>query len=67
MLNRRSAILALLALPLGDYRAWAYPNENNPGRLSINLDQWSGIVVQRGGRSITISTAEIFRALQETK
>jgi len=70
MLTRRNAIIAILAAPLGKFTAFAQTQAPAPlastasrARLTINLDQWAGIVVTHGKRSTTITSAEIFDAL----
>lgn len=67
MITRRMAVLALLASPLGYYKALAgqAPKGSAPGvaRLSIDLDQWAGIEVKKGTRTTFISAAEIWAAL----
>lgn len=63
MLTRRAAILAILATPLGYFRAFA----QDAGWLTINLAQWRGIKVTHNGRTTTITAAEISAALKETK
>lgn len=60
-MNRRNALVALFSVPLG---AFAFHRaEAGSSVLTIPLDQWSGIVVQHGGKSVTLSSAEIFDAL----
>lgn len=68
--SRRAAVLALMALPLGDYRAWAQTKKlplppAKPAHLSVDLNQWSGISVRYKGKETYVSVAEIFAALEE--
>ena len=58
-LNRRAALLALLSLPLGDYRALSAQS----GVLTIDLNKWRGLRVTHGKESIDISGQDIFEAL----
>ncbi len=60
MSSRRAAILALLAMPLGYFKAFAAEK----GRLTINLDQWQGIDITHQGRTLHVTAAEIFAALK---
>jgi hypothetical protein len=34
-----------------------------PGQLTVDLSQWGGIVFRHGGKSVTVSMAEVFDAL----
>lgn len=61
-LSRRAAVLALLALPLGDYRAFAQEPAMR-GLLTVDLGKWSGIKVVLDGKTTTITSAQIFAAL----
>lgn len=64
MLNRRSALIALLTLPLGSFNALkAQTLEDGKARLVVPLDQWSDVVVQLGGKEVVISAQEIFAVL----
>ncbi len=36
-----------------------------PGQLTVDLAQWGGIVFKHGGRSVTVSMAEVFNALSQ--
>lgn len=68
MTSRRVAVLALLSLPMGYWRAWAKshdPIPTDPGSLLINLNQWDGLAVQYKGEVITLTSAEVFEALAE--
>lgn len=80
MLTRRRAIIALMTLPLADYRAFAQSrfaggkakvfigaSKLPVGRadLTVDLGQWHGITVTLGGKSVHISSEEIFAALEE--
>ena len=65
--TRRHAIVALLALPLADVRAFQTPTARTlykgGGHLRIPLDQWEGITVEHRGQAVTLSAAAIFAAL----
>jgi hypothetical protein len=61
MLARRAALLALFSLPLGNRTAL----KASGGTLSIDLNQWDTIVVSHKGKSVTLTAADIFAALQE--
>ena len=63
VLNRRAAVLAVLAAPLGYYKAFAA----QAGWLTIDLDQWKGIQVFRGKDAVEVTSADIFNALQEDR
>lgn len=65
-MDRRSAILTLLALPLGKFDVYAVQHsEPGPGMLTINLDDWAGIEVRRGEWRTIIPAREIQRALSQ--
>lgn len=67
-MNRRNAIVALVSIPFGAFAFKdAAANPALPAFLRVPLDQWSGLVVQHKGRSITLSSAEIFRALCDSE
>jgi hypothetical protein len=59
-MTRRSAILAVLALPLGYFRAFAA----EAGWLTVDLGQWAGIKVRLAGKEVVITNVDIFKALQ---
>ena len=61
VLNRRAAVLAVLAAPLGYYKAFAA----QAGWLTIDLDNWKGIHVVKGNEVIELTAADIFKALAE--
>ena len=63
VINRRAAVLALLAMPLGWYRVLSARG----GWLAINLDEWTGIKVSYRGQTTTVTAAEIVRALVTQK
>jgi hypothetical protein len=60
-ISRRAAILALLAAPLGNFKAFAQER----GWLTIDLAQWHGIKVRNGKATFVITAAEIAAALKE--
>lgn len=62
-LSRRAAALAILSLPLGDYRAL----HASGGVLTVDLNQWREIKVVHGTRTVSVSMQEIFKALTEEK
>jgi hypothetical protein len=58
-MNRRAAILAVLALPLGYFKAFAA----EAGWLTVDLGQWKGIKVRLAGKEIEVTNVELFKAL----
>lgn len=66
-MNRRQALIALLAMPMGHFLAYkATTAEAAKGAgLRIPLDEWGTLTVQHGGKSLTFTAAEIFAALQK--
>lgn len=64
MLSRRTAILALLSMPLGQLNALAggRPGGHN-GSLRVNLDEWTGLIVEHKGKMVALRPSEIFAAL----
>jgi hypothetical protein len=62
-MNRRAAILAVLAMPLGYFKAFAMTT----GWLTIDLGQYQGIKVQLNNKTVSITSAEIFAALASVK
>jgi hypothetical protein len=58
--TRRSAILAVLALPLGYFKAFA----TEAGWLTVDLGQWKGIKVRLAGKEIEVTNVELFNALK---
>lgn len=67
MLNRRTALIALLAMPMGHFLAYqAKTAEAAAGAgLRIPLDEWGTLTIQHAGKSITLTAAQIFSALAE--
>ena len=59
-MTRRAAILALLSLPLGYFRAFAA----EAGWLTVDLGQWQGIKVRLAGKELAITNVEVFNALK---
>jgi hypothetical protein len=59
-LSRRAALLACFLIPLSNWRAFGAEG----GRLTLNLDEWSGLVVRFKGQSVTITTSSIWDALR---
>lgn len=65
-MNRRNALVALMSIPLGAYAFKdAHANPANPAALRICLDDWSGFTVQHQGKSVFVSSAEIFATLSK--
>jgi len=65
-MTRRTAILTLLALPLGRFNVFAaQPQKVGPALLTIDLAQWGGILVKWGSWSTVITPTEIKQALQK--
>ena len=63
-MNRRAAILALLALPLGQFNAYAVQQlTKGPALLTIDLAQWGGILVKWGPWQRLITPHDIQQAL----
>lgn len=64
-MERRAAILALLALPLGQFNAYAVQaRKTGPALLTIDLAQWGGILVKWGTWQELITPTEIKQALK---
>ena len=64
-MNRRAAILALLALPLGRFNAYAVQTrQGGPALLTIDLAQWGGILVKWGAWQELITPSDIKQALE---
>lgn len=64
-MDRRQALLSVLALPLGSFNAvQSRAIGAGPGRLLIPLDQWSGIEIEYKSERIVLPVAEIFRILK---
>lgn len=66
ILTRRQAILALLAMPLGQsdvLHARASRDATQPGVLRIRLDEWAGLEIEYQRRSIKFTSAELFTIL----
>lgn len=61
-MDRRMAIMALLTLPLGSFKAFKTRGQY-PAILEIHLDDWAGIEVQYAGDRVTLSSADIFKIL----
>ena len=65
-LTRRRAVMALLTMPLGYYKAFGQSKlPVGPATLTVNLDQWAGIEVGYKGKKTFVTAAEIFAALEE--
>lgn len=66
-MNRRTAMIALLAMPMGTFLAFnAKTAEAAKGAgLRIPLDEWGTLTIQHAGKSLTFTAAEIFAALQK--
>lgn len=62
-MSRRVAILALLALPLGYFKAFAA----EAGWLTVDLGQWQGIKVRLAGKEVVVTNVELFNALVSVK
>lgn len=60
-LNRRSAIITVLAMPLAYFRAFAA----EVGWLTVDLAKWKGIKVQHGPTMIELSSGDILKALTQ--
>lgn len=60
-LGRRSAVFALLSLPLGYYKAFAA----RAGWLTVDLGQWTGVEVRYKGKTQVFTAEDIWEALQE--
>lgn len=67
MLNRRTALLALLAMPMGHFLAYrvATAEAAAGAGLRIPLDEWGTLTLQHGGKSITLTASQIFSAIAE--
>ena len=63
-MTRRAAVLALLSMPLGYYKAFAM---QVTGWLTIDLGQYRGIKVTLAGKTVEISNVELFEALKATQ
>ena len=61
--TRRTALLTVLVMPLGYFRAFAAQT----GWLIINLDQWTGIKVRLAGKEVIVTNIEVFEALTSEK
>lgn len=59
-MTRRTAILACLSLPLGDYKALAAQS----GILTVPLDKWRAILVTLGDETVEIPVDDIFNVLK---
>jgi hypothetical protein len=62
-MTRRAAVLALLSMPLGYYKAFAA----SAGWLTVDLGQWAGIKVKLAGKEVVVTNLEIFEALKEAE
>ena len=60
-MTRRMALISLLMLPLGYYKAFAAES----GWLTIDLGDWKGIKVRLNGKEIAVTNLELFEALKE--
>lgn len=64
-MDRRQALLAVLALPMGKFNAGrARAVGAGPAFLRIPLDDWGGLVVTLGEKQIILSSKEIFEVLK---
>jgi len=64
--DRRSALLALLTMPLGKFDAFKVrqmPSE--PGVLIVPLDEWAGIDVTYRGQRVHFSAQQLFAILKD--
>lgn len=64
-MNRRTALLAALSLPLSYVPVPASKQTAGPGHLTIDLSQWSGVTFKFQGQEHFIPSKEIFDALKE--
>ena len=62
-MTRRAAVLALLSMPLGYFRAFA----QSAGWLTVDLGQWAGIKVKLASKEVVVTNREIFEALSSVK
>lgn len=65
MLSRKQALLAIWAMFLGSFNAARVSAE--PALLTIPLDQWRGLRVEYGGKSIYFTAKQVFDALQPAR
>ena len=64
-MNRRTAILTLLMLPLGRFSAYKVSAQKaGPALLTIDLAEWGGIAVKWGSWQTLITPTEIKKALE---
>lgn len=59
-MTRRTAIVTVLSMPLGYFRAFAAER----GWLTIDLAVWKGIEITLAGKTQHITAAQIFAALE---
>lgn len=59
-MTKRDAILAILAIPLAAWDAFA---QSAPGVLKLDLERWSRLEVRYRGRTAVVTADEIFKAL----
>lgn len=68
-MNRRAAVkqavLTVVSASMARATLQAGPG-SAPGVLTVDLDQWSMVIIRHKGRSINISPAEIFESLRPT-
>jgi hypothetical protein len=65
-MKRRQALTALLSIPLGAFTFKdAQASAAHPAFLRIQLDNWSGVAVEHRGKTIVLSSADIFAALTQ--
>lgn len=65
MMDRRTALLTLLSIPLGSLTGFATAATSGKGVLRIPLDQWSGLIIEHAGRQILYTPADIFTILTQ--
>ena len=63
--SRRSAIVALLSLPLSFMLAVQARAQGHRAWLTIDLEQWRGIEVTLGKETVVLTAQDIFEALKE--
>lgn len=60
-MERRTALIALFSIPFG---AFGFKKaEAGSAILRIPLDQWTGVVIEHKGKTVSLSSSEIFEAL----
>ena len=68
-MSRRTALLALLSLPLADVRVLAQPANGGrtaqaQGHLTVPLDQWATLSFRFKGQTKDFTTAELFAIIK---